>query len=84
MGIFSLARSLWLHAYRSLLDSVLSAFFRQGQVLETFRGKGVYQPAVDVAIEKLDQGGWVCATFPSRCCSGIDPLTELGTSLRRR
>ncbi|KAG6903302.1 hypothetical protein C0995_013055 [Termitomyces sp. Mi166 len=27
--------------------------------LETFRGKGVHQPAVDTAIQKLDQGGWV-------------------------
>src|ERR1700683_1716391 len=41
-------------------DSVFSAFFRTGQVLETFRGRGIYQPAVDTAIEKLDQGQWVC------------------------
>ena len=39
--------------------SVFSAFFRTGQVLETFRGKGVYQQSVDTAIEKLDQGNWV-------------------------
>jgi len=38
---------------------VLSSFFRHGQVLETFRGKGIYQPAVDVVIQKLDQGEWV-------------------------
>jgi len=38
---------------------VFSAFFRAGQVLETFRGRGIYQPAVDMAIEKLDQGQWV-------------------------
>ncbi|KAG6877845.1 hypothetical protein C0993_003218 [Termitomyces sp. T159_Od127] len=30
-----------------------------GQIIETFRGKGIYQPAVDTAIQKLDQGGWV-------------------------
>ncbi|KDQ57868.1 hypothetical protein JAAARDRAFT_155484 [Jaapia argillacea MUCL 33604] len=36
-----------------------STFFRHGQVLETFRGNGIYQEAVDVAIEKLNQGGWV-------------------------
>ncbi|TDL20409.1 acyltransferase-domain-containing protein [Rickenella mellea] len=41
------------------INPVLSAFFRKGQVLETFRGKGIYQPAVDAAIEKLDHGSWV-------------------------
>jgi hypothetical protein len=40
---------------------VLSAFFRKGQVIETFRGEGVYQPAVDLAIEKLRAGAWVRA-----------------------
>ena len=36
-----------------------SAFFRKGQVIETFRGEGIYQPAVDLAIEKLRAGAWV-------------------------
>lgn len=40
--------------------SVFSAFFRNGQVLETFRGNGIFQPAVDTAIDKLNAGGWVC------------------------
>jgi monolysocardiolipin acyltransferase len=40
-------------------DSVFSAFFRYGQVLETFRGQGIYQPSVDYAIAKLNDGGWV-------------------------
>ncbi|KAF4619416.1 hypothetical protein D9613_005410 [Agrocybe pediades] len=30
-----------------------------GQTLETFRGKGIYQEAVDTAIQKLNQGHWV-------------------------
>ncbi|KAK1226052.1 Lyso-phosphatidylcholine acyltransferase [Marasmius sp. AFHP31] len=30
-----------------------------GQVLETFRGKGIYQPAVESAIEKLNKGDWI-------------------------
>lgn len=38
---------------------VLSEFFRQGQVIETFRGQGVFQPAVDLAIEKVNQGDWL-------------------------
>ncbi|KAH8980643.1 hypothetical protein EDB86DRAFT_3107499 [Lactarius hatsudake] len=33
--------------------SVFSAFFRKGQVFEMFRGTGIYQPAIDTAIEKL-------------------------------
>lgn len=39
--------------------SVFSAFFRKGQVLETFRGQGIFQPAVDTAISKLNDGAWV-------------------------
>jgi hypothetical protein len=39
--------------------SVFSAFFRKGQVIETFRGEGIYQPAIDLAIEKLRAGAWV-------------------------
>ncbi|KAI8976415.1 acyltransferase-domain-containing protein [Trametes punicea] len=38
---------------------VFSTFFRLGQVIETFRGKGIFQPAVDAAIEKLNQGEWI-------------------------
>ena len=40
-------------------SSVSSAFFRNGQVIETFRGRGIRQPAVDLAIEKVNDGGWV-------------------------
>ncbi|KAJ3723354.1 acyltransferase-domain-containing protein, partial [Lentinula raphanica] len=40
-------------------NPLFSTFFRYGQVLETFRGKGIYQPAVENAIEKLNQGCWV-------------------------
>lgn len=36
-----------------------STFFRLGQTLETMRGKGIYQPAVDFAIDQLNKGGWV-------------------------
>ncbi|TRM68468.1 acyltransferase-domain-containing protein [Schizophyllum amplum] len=40
-------------------NPVFSYFFRNGQVLETFRGKGIYQPSVDTAIAKLDRGDWI-------------------------
>ena len=39
--------------------SVFSAFFSLGQTIETFRGKGIYQAAVDIAIQKVNLGGWV-------------------------
>ncbi|KAJ8588783.1 hypothetical protein M405DRAFT_792596 [Rhizopogon salebrosus TDB-379] len=40
-------------------NPVFSAFFRKGQVLETFRGNGIFQPAVDTAIKRLNEGHWV-------------------------
>ncbi|KAF5333337.1 hypothetical protein D9611_002264 [Ephemerocybe angulata] len=40
-------------------NPVFSTFFHLGQTIETFRGQGVYQKAVDSAIHKLDNGGWV-------------------------
>ncbi|KLO07405.1 acyltransferase-domain-containing protein [Schizopora paradoxa] len=40
-------------------NPLFSKFFENGKVFETFRGKGIYQPAVDGAIEKLNDGGWV-------------------------
>ncbi|KAJ7122763.1 acyltransferase-domain-containing protein [Mycena epipterygia] len=39
-------------------NPVFSAFFRSGQVLETFRGNGIYQSSVDTAIDKLNRGNW--------------------------
>lgn len=45
--------------YSSVLGSLFSEFFRKGQVLETFRGQGVFQPAVDAAIRQLNDGAWV-------------------------
>ncbi|GAA5873216.1 hypothetical protein JCM3774_000085 [Rhodotorula dairenensis] len=36
-----------------------SWFFTKGQVIETLRGRGIYQKALDVATKKLDEGNWV-------------------------
>lgn len=36
-----------------------SNFFNLGQVIETFRGQGVFQPAVDEAVKLLQKGEWV-------------------------
>lgn len=40
-------------------NPLFSAFFRKGQVLETFRGNGIFQPSVDIAIKQLNEGHWV-------------------------
>lgn len=36
-----------------------SAFFNAGQVIETVRGGGIFQPAVDKATKLLQSGEWV-------------------------
>ncbi|KAF8873866.1 acyltransferase-domain-containing protein [Gymnopilus junonius] len=40
-------------------NPVFSTFFALGQTLETFRGQGIYQKSIDVAIQKLNRGNWV-------------------------
>lgn len=47
------------------LQSLSSQFFRNGQVIETFRGHGIHQEALDVAVEKLNSGDWVRRYRPS-------------------
>ena len=39
----------------------LNWFFGNGQVLNTERGAGIFQPAVDDAIKIVQNGGWVGA-----------------------
>lgn len=46
---------------------LLSGFFRAGQVIETFRGKGVYQLAVEEAIQKLNNARWVSTPRAPAC-----------------
>ena len=50
-----------LRRYTRLPDSFFSKFFRNGQVIETFRGRGIFQHAIDDSIAKLNKGEWVCA-----------------------
>jgi hypothetical protein len=38
---------------------IFSKFFTLGQVIETIRGGGIFQPAIDEAIKKLQAGDWV-------------------------
>lgn len=37
----------------------LSKFFRNGQCIETHRGGGIHQAAIDESISKLDAGKWI-------------------------
>ncbi|KAF8530093.1 acyltransferase-domain-containing protein [Hysterangium stoloniferum] len=40
-------------------NPLFSRFFREVQVLETFRGRGIRQPAIDKSIELLNNGEWI-------------------------
>lgn len=40
-------------------NRIHSLFFMFGKCIPVVRGEGVYQPAVDLCIEKLKQGDWV-------------------------
>ena len=40
-------------------NKLFSRFFDNGQVIETIRGGGIFQPAVDHAIKLLQDGEWV-------------------------
>ncbi|EPQ29195.1 uncharacterized protein PFL1_03482 [Pseudozyma flocculosa PF-1] len=40
-------------------NDALRRFFTAGQVIETHRGGGIFQPSIDTAISKLDAGQWI-------------------------
>lgn len=40
-------------------NSFFSLYFSLGQVIPTSRGQGIYQRAIDVAVEKLDSKAWI-------------------------
>ncbi|CAH8361600.1 unnamed protein product [Eruca vesicaria subsp. sativa] len=44
---------------RCFKNPVTSAFFRSVKVLPVSRGEGIYQQGMDIAISKLNNGGWV-------------------------
>ncbi|KAF7817920.1 tafazzin [Senna tora] len=44
---------------RCFRNPVTSAFFRSVKVLPVSRGDGIYQKGMDMAISKLNHGGWV-------------------------
>lgn len=40
-------------------NSIVSKIFALGQVVPTVRGAGIYQPAMDFALDRLNDGSWV-------------------------
>jgi len=65
-------------------NPLFSAFFRQGQVLETFRGDGIFQPAVDAAIEKLNHGAWIHLFGEGKVCQPSIYVEQDGIASLRR
>ncbi|PVF99395.1 hypothetical protein CPB86DRAFT_783761 [Serendipita vermifera] len=53
--------SRWTLGARDIMftNPVYSTFFRNGKVIDTVRGGGIYQLAMDLAINKLNKGDWV-------------------------
>ncbi|KAF8639973.1 hypothetical protein AX17_001220 [Amanita inopinata Kibby_2008] len=50
------------------INPLFCYFFRLGQTIEITRGKGIYQPAVDIAIDKLNQGHWIHLYSEGKIC----------------
>ncbi|KAI0266313.1 hypothetical protein BGY98DRAFT_1085217 [Russula aff. rugulosa BPL654] len=69
-------------------NPVFSIFFRKGQIIETFRGEGIYQPAVDLAMEKLCVGAWIHLFGEGKVCQSdtykADPQTGIARLQRFR
>ncbi|ORY99443.1 acyltransferase-domain-containing protein [Syncephalastrum racemosum] len=59
--LFSIHKMRWVLGAADICFTSLprSVFFALGQAIPTIRGSGIYQPAVDFAIRKANQGGWI-------------------------
>ena len=44
-------------------NRLFSRFFENGQVIDTIRGGGIFQPAVDKAIKLVEAGEWVSQPY---------------------
>lgn len=58
-------------------------FFSLGQVIETVRGGGIYQAAVETALDRLKHGGWVSAPPSGRLSlrrGGESRVVDVGLS----
>ena len=65
-----------------LICSVFSAFFRNGKVIETGRGDGISQAAIDFTIERLDEGEWVSAFLQYRGHQLMIPGAHIPSRIR--
>ncbi|KAL1811857.1 hypothetical protein ACET3Z_021922 [Daucus carota] len=65
---------------RCFRNPVTSAFFKHVKVLPLTRGEGIYQKGMDIAIAKLNRGGWV-HIFPEGSRS-LDGGKTIGSAKR--
>ncbi|ORX43478.1 acyltransferase-domain-containing protein [Hesseltinella vesiculosa] len=63
--LFSIDKMRWVLGAADICytDIFKATFFTCGKAIPTVRGAGIYQPAVDYAIARLKQGGWI-QVFP--------------------
>ena len=54
---------LLIRPFFIIIFSARSKFFSLGQVVPTVRGAGIYQPAMNFALDKLNEGRWVNRIF---------------------
>ncbi|CDH56966.1 tafazzin homolog [Lichtheimia corymbifera JMRC:FSU:9682] len=59
--LFTIDKMRWVLGAADICFTTLprSIFFSLGQAIPTIRGSGIYQPAVDYAIHKANQNGWI-------------------------
>ena len=53
-------------------NPVFRQFFAWGQVLDTERGGGVFQPAVDEAVKLVQNGEWVSSPLGMRTIAQLE------------
>ncbi|KAI9317967.1 acyltransferase-domain-containing protein [Dichotomocladium elegans] len=73
--LFDIHKMRWVLGAADICYTTLfrSIFFSLGQAIPTIRGMGIYQPAVDFAIRKANDGDWI-HIFPEARVNQTDSM----------